>query len=48
MKIIVDSGKAVVNDDVDKGAFADATMGVWKLYTNRFGDSTIKAIQAIR
>ena len=48
MKIIVDSGKSEVNDDVDKAAFAAATKSVWDIYTKRFGDSTIKAIQAIQ
>ncbi|WP_297671159.1 DctP family TRAP transporter solute-binding subunit [uncultured Desulfovibrio sp.] len=48
LKIIKDSGKAQVNDNVDKAAFAKATRGVWDLYTKRFGDASLKAIQAIQ
>ncbi len=48
MKTIVDSGKAQVNDDVDKKAFAEATKSVWKLYTDKFGNETIEAIQAVQ
>ncbi|MBE6440835.1 MAG: DctP family TRAP transporter solute-binding subunit [Desulfovibrio desulfuricans] len=48
LKIIKDSGKAQVNDNVDKAAFAKATRGVWALYTKRFGDASLKAIQAIQ
>lgn len=48
LKIIKDSGKAQVNDNVDKEAFAKATRGVWDLYTKRFGDASLKAIQAIQ
>lgn len=48
LKIIKDSGKAQVNDNVDRAAFAKATRGVWDLYTKRFGDASLKAIQAIQ
>lgn len=48
LKIIKESGKAQVNDNVDKAAFAKATRGVWELYTKRFGDASLKAIQAIQ
>ncbi len=48
MKTIVDSGKAAVNDDVDKKAFAEATKSVWKLYTDKFGNETIEAIQKVQ
>ncbi len=48
MKTIVDSGKAQVNDDVDKKAFAEVTKSVWKLYTDKFGSKTIEAIQAVQ
>lgn len=48
LKIIKESGKAQVNDNVDKAAFAKATRGVWDLYTKRFGDASLKAIQAIQ
>ncbi len=48
LKTILDSGKSQVNDDVDKAAFAEATKSVWGLYTKRFGDASIKAIQAIQ
>lgn len=48
LKQIKDSGKSIVNDDVDKAAFADATKGVWKLYTNRFGAKNVEAIQNIK
>lgn len=41
---IKDSGKAEVNDDVDKQAFADATKGVWKIYTDKFGTKNVDAI----
>lgn len=46
-KTIEERGHAVVNDDVDKEAFAKATAPVWNLYIKQFGDSAIKAIQAI-
>lgn len=45
LQTIKDSGKAEVNDNVDKVAFADATKSVWKIYSDRFGDANIKAIQ---
>ena len=48
LKILKESGKAQVNDNVDKAAFAKATRGVWDLYTKRFGDASLKAIQAIQ
>lgn len=48
MQIIKDRGHAVINDDVDKEAFMKATAPVYKLYTDRFGDAAIKAIQAIK
>ena len=48
MQTILDSGKSEVNADVDKAAFAEATRGVWDIYIKRFGDSSIKAIQAIQ
>ncbi len=47
-KTIVDSGKAVINDDVDKKAFAEATKSVWTLYTDKFGDKNVKAIVDIK
>ena len=47
-KTIEDRGNAVINDDVDKEAFAKATAPVWAMYTKKFGDATIKAIQAIK
>lgn len=48
MKTIIDRGHAVINDDVDKEAFIKATAPVYKMYTDKFGDATIKAIQAIK
>ncbi len=45
---IVQRGNAVINDDVDKAAFMKATAPVYKLYTDKFGDASIKAIQAIQ
>ncbi|MCR4666819.1 MAG: DctP family TRAP transporter solute-binding subunit [Desulfovibrio sp.] len=48
MKTILDSGKAEVNEDVDKAAFAKATRSVWDIYTKRFGDASLKAIEAIK
>lgn len=45
---IKDSGTTQVNDDVDKEAFAKATRPVWDIYTKRFGDKNIKAIQDIK
>lgn len=47
MQVIRDRGHAAINDDVDKQAFIKATAPVYKLYTGKFGDATIKAIQAI-
>ena len=47
-KTIEERGNAVINDDVDKEAFAKATAPVWAMYTKKFGDATIKAIQAIK
>ena len=35
-------------DDVDIAAFMKATAPVYKLYTDKFGDASIKAIQAIQ
>ncbi|MBQ7456556.1 MAG: DctP family TRAP transporter solute-binding subunit [Desulfovibrio sp.] len=48
LKVIKDSGKCQVNDNVDKKAFAEATRKVWDLYIKRFGDANIKAIVAIQ
>ena len=48
LKTIKDSGKAEVNDDVDKAAFAAATKPVWKLYSDKFGTASIDAIQNIK
>lgn len=48
MKAILERGHAQVNDDVDIEAFMKATAPVYKLYTDTFGDATIKAIQAIQ
>ncbi|MBP3729855.1 MAG: DctP family TRAP transporter solute-binding subunit [Mailhella sp.] len=48
MQIIKDRGHAEINDDVDKEAFMKATASVFKLYTDKFGDATIKAIQSIQ
>lgn len=48
MKAILERGHAQVNDDVDIEAFMKATAPVYKLYTDSFGDETIKAIQAIQ
>lgn len=48
LKIIVDSGKCTVNDNVDKKAFADATRGVWSLYTKRFGKDVIDTILSVK
>ena len=47
-KVVEDSGTCTVNDDVDKEAFAKATAPVWENYTKKFGDASIKAIQAIQ
>lgn len=47
-KVIEDSGMSVINDDVDKAAFAKATAPVWDNYTKKFGDASIKAILAIK
>ena len=48
LKEIKDSGKSEVNGDIDTEAFAAATKSVWKLYTDRFGNKTIEAIQAVQ
>lgn len=48
LQTIKASGKTEVNDDVDKAAFAAATQKVWKLYSDRFGDANIKAIQNVQ
>ncbi len=48
LKVILDSGKAEVNDDVNKEAFAKATEGVWKFYSDKFGTANIEAIQNIK
>ena len=47
-KTIEERGHAQFNEDVDKEAFAQATRGVWKNYTDKFGDANIKAIQAVK
>ncbi len=46
-KTITD-GKAKINDDVDKAAFIEATKGVWKLYTDKYGEDTVNAIVAVK
>lgn len=48
LKRITEGGKCVMNDDVDKAAFAEATRKVYKLYTDRFGDKAINDILAIK
>ncbi len=48
LKVIKDSGKSEVNDDVDKVAFAAATKPVWKLYSDKFGPANIEAIQNVK
>ncbi len=48
MQVIKDRGHAEINDGVDKEAFMKATAPVYKLYTSKFGDAAIKAIQAIQ
>lgn len=48
LKVIKDSGKSEVNDDVDKAAFANATKSVWKLYSDKFGTANIDAIQNVK
>lgn len=48
MQTIKERGHAAVNDDVDIAAFMKATAPVYKLYTDKFGDASIKAIQAIQ
>lgn len=45
---IKDAGTTQVNDDVNKEAFAKATRPVWDIYSKRFGDNNIKAIQAVQ
>ena len=47
-KTIEDRGMAQINEDVDKEAFVKATAPVYKMYTDKFGDANIKAIQAIK
>ncbi len=47
-KTIVDSGKATINSDVDKAAFAKATRPVWDLYIDKFGSKHVDAIQNIK
>jgi len=46
-KMITDGG-AKINDDVDKAAFIEATKGVWKLYTDKYGNETVDAIVNIK
>ena len=48
LKVIKDSGKCQVNDNIDKKAFAEKTRKVWDIYSKRFGDKNIKAILAIQ
>lgn len=48
MQVILDSGKAEVNDDVNKAAFAEATKPVWDIYIKKFGSETIDAIQNVK
>lgn len=48
LKVIKDSGKCQVNDNVDKKAFAEKTRVVWDIYTKKFGDASIKAILSIQ
>ncbi len=48
MKAIIDRGHCKINEDVDKAAFIKATAPVYKLYTDRFGDSAVKEIQAVK
>ncbi len=47
-KTIEDRGLAQINEDVDKEAFVKATAPVYKMYTDKFGDANIKAIQDIK
>lgn len=48
LQTIKDSGKAQVNDDVNKAAFAETTKPVWKLYSDKFGNGSIEAIQNVK
>ena len=48
LRVILDSGKSEINDDVDKAAFAAATKPVWKRYSNKFGSANIEAIQNVK
>ncbi|MCR5813070.1 MAG: DctP family TRAP transporter solute-binding subunit [Desulfovibrio sp.] len=48
LKVIKDSGKCQVNDNVDKKAFAEKTRVVWDIYSKKFGDASIKAILSIQ
>ena len=48
MQTIKERGHAAINEDVDIEAFMNATAPVYKLYTDKFGDASIKAIQAIQ
>ena len=48
MQTIKERGHAAINDDVDIAGFMKATAPVYKLYTDKFGDASIKAIQAIQ
>ena len=50
IKQITDSGKSVINDDVDKAAFAAATRGTWDIFAKavKDGQSIIDAIVAVK
>lgn len=48
LKQIKDAGTTEVIENVDKEAFAKATRPAWDKYIKQFGDSNIKAIQAIQ
>lgn len=42
------NGSCEINDNVDLPAFRQATRSVWKLYTRKFGDETLKAVLSIK
>lgn len=48
LKIIRDSGKCQIIDDVNIEAFRNATKKTWAIYSNIFGDKTLKKILELR
>ncbi|MBQ7606636.1 MAG: TRAP transporter substrate-binding protein [Desulfovibrionaceae bacterium] len=48
LRTIRASTTCVVNKDVDRKALANKARSVWKIYGERFGDASLKAIQAIQ